>query len=219
MGTHICGHSWQHIGCLLFQGSHAPALTRKFLFASVSKKSLFYQWCDRENFSHDKNLFMHHVCNKRCSKLGQYVSFFTEVECECARLTFAQNFFKVTLLMSLLTSYLTFFNFFLAPGLRCEPRHSIPSGPLTSVASNPLSDVTALNWTSSSSANDRNPPICITDWKNIIQKNRKQKIRETKKEKMRADIYYIFRFKILPKEVDQIVCFWEAHIGNIGNER
>ena len=28
------------------------------------KNLYLISWCDKENFSHDKNLFMHHVCNK-----------------------------------------------------------------------------------------------------------------------------------------------------------
>jgi hypothetical protein len=55
---------------------------------------------------------------------------------------------------------------FFDTGRRWEPLQSDPSGPVTDVASSPLSDTLHSNSTSSSSPRLRNPDIWITLWKN-----------------------------------------------------
>lgn len=60
--------------------------------------------------------------------------------------------------------YLSFLNFFLLMGLLCEPRQSLPEGPVTTVASSPLSDTLHSNSTRSSSPRLLNPDILMTLW-------------------------------------------------------
>lgn len=72
-------------------------------------------------------------------------------------------------------------------GLLCDPLHSSPSGPATTVASNPLSETLHSNSTSSSSPKLLKPGIWITDlildgdkkwWPNMKRKGEKEALKQ-----------------------------------------
>ena len=53
------------------------ALSRQVKKIFMNDTILFWtsvRWCDKENFSHDKNLIMHHVCYKHTNDVGPLYS-------------------------------------------------------------------------------------------------------------------------------------------------